>query len=155
MACDNSRLGCLDGSLASCAVDAILQCEEGGELTPTMVTYNALMQALGAAGRVEEGFALLKRFEAAGYADTSKSYSLHRSLLQLCRRHGTAEQVEAVSERMERRKLTAVAPIAKAADPSHPNGRPLRYTNQNRFTASTNGTASAVGSASPRRKSSG
>ena len=62
-------------------------------------------------------------------------------------RHGTAEQVEAVSERMERRKLTAVAPIAKAADPSHPNGRPLRYTNQNRFTASTNGTASAVGSA--------
>ena len=122
-------------------------CEEGGELTPTMVTYNALMQALGAAGRVEEGFALLKRFEAAGYADTSKSYSLHRSLLQLCRRHGTAEQVEAVSERMERRKLTAVAPIAKAADPSHPNGRPLRYTNQNRFTASTNGTASAVGSA--------
>eukprot|EP00966_Prymnesium_polylepis_P240882 5570684-Prymnesium_polylepis.3 len=35
---------------------------------PTVITYNAMMQALAAAGRVQEGFELLLRFETAGLA---------------------------------------------------------------------------------------
>ena len=65
-------------------------------LAPTALTYTALMQALAACGRLGEGFALLRDFEAAGLADiadTADSYAVHRTLLEACRSSGTAAQV--------------------------------------------------------------
>ena len=115
----------------------------GNQIEPTLVTYNALMQALCSAGQVDHGFELLGRFEAAGLANTGKSYSLHRSLLQACRKHGTREQIERVQAAMSERGLRAIAPLAKAMH----GGQLLRYTNQNRFTQTSNGTMSAVGEA--------
>ena len=112
-------------------------------LSPNVVTFNALMQALGAAGRVAEGFELLEEFDEAGYANTTWSYSVHRTLLQACRANGTTEQVERVQAAMTRRGLSAVAPVARASS----NGESLRYTNRHRFTSSVNGTASEVGRA--------
>lgn len=61
--------------------------------TPNVDSYNALMQALASSGRVEQGFTLLQDFEAAGLADTTESYAVHRTLLQACRANGTAAQV--------------------------------------------------------------
>ena len=63
------------------------------DIAPDASMYTALMQALAASGRVEEGFALLREFEARGLADTTQSYIVHRSLLQACRASGTAAEV--------------------------------------------------------------
>ena len=95
-------------------------------IEPTVVTYGALMQALAVAGQVSKGFEVLRHFEDAGLANTSKSYSLHRTLLQACRTNGTSAQVEYVREAMARRGLSAVAPVAKATV----GGEVRRWSNQ-------------------------
>ena len=107
-------------------------------LAPTAVTYTALMQALAASGRVKEGFALLRDFEAAGLADTEESYIVHRTLLEACRANGTGAEVELVQTAMSRRGLSAVAAVARSTY----SGEELRYTNAERL---TRGTISEVG----------
>jgi len=106
---------------------------------PNVVTYNVLMQTLAGAGRLVEGFELLEQFEAAGFADDTKSYSLHRALLEACRANGTRAQVERVNEAMTRRGLSAVAPVARASW----EGTERRYTNRDMFAGAN--TLSAVG----------
>ena len=111
------------------------------DLTPDVITYNSLMQALASSGRVEEGFAVLRDFEAAGLADTTQTYLVHRTLLQACRASGTAAQVDCVQAAMSRRGLSAVAAVCRSTY----GGEQLLYTNADFFMKEFGGTPSEIG----------
>ena len=83
-------------------------------VTPDAVTYTVLMQVLAASGRVEEGFALLRDFEAAGLADTPDSYSAHCTLLQACQVSGIAAQGDWVQTTMDHRGLSSITAVARS-----------------------------------------
>ena len=90
--------------------DAELRKQMGAE------TFVGAMQAVAAAGRLREGFALLER--AMGVAgetaeEEQASYVLHRALLEACRAHEDLSGAARVQASIERRGLRPTAPRAR------------------------------------------